>query len=222
MTPELSRAAFGAPAPQRHVFIFVNGIKTDPEDPRAWTDRAVRWFGNLDHPDIATDRFEYHCYALTRWIHQARRAAELAEVIAEFPKGRLHLVGHSNGCALLARALALSSRYVDTLHLISAAMERDFRKNGLGPRIARGQIGRTVCYCSGGDLILRRLAPLSRTLTLGLAGYGDLGAKGPPLEHWPERTDVHWDDTMGHGDWFLPENFDQTMRLVRDHALYDL
>ena len=145
-------------------------------------------------------------------------AAELAEIIADFPRGHLHLVGHSNGCALIARALTLSSRPVASLHLISAAMDRDFRKNGLGARIAREQIDRTYCYCSRGDKVLTWLAPFSRAATLGLAGYGDLGAKGPADPH-PPRLGVHWDDTMGHGDWFLPENFDQTMRLVHANAV---
>lgn len=216
MSPDLSRAAFGTPRPARHVMIFVNGILTRPGDHLGWTDRAVHWFNNQE-TGVSSYAFEYATPALTRRLFQARHADNLAETIAQYPKDHLHLVGHSNGCDLIARALRLTSRHITSVHLISAALERDFRKNGLGERIAREQIGRTYCYCSRGDHVLRYLAPASRWASLHLLGYGDLGATGA-AKPVPPRVAHTWRDTMGHGDWFAPEHFDTTMQMIRDHA----
>ncbi|HSV73447.1 MAG TPA: hypothetical protein VLH79_06785 [Chthonomonadales bacterium] len=200
----------------RDVFIFANGILTNPGNARAWTDRAVQWFHN--RTDAAADKFEYYSPALLRWVFQRKNAVALAETIAEYPGARLHLVGHSNGCDLIARAVRMTSAPIASLHLISAALERDFGKNGLGERLARGQIGNVFCLCSRGDKVLTYLARASRVATLGLLGYGDLGCRGP--ENAPHHVWTTWCNTLGHGDWFEPAHFDRTMETILTQALH--
>lgn len=199
----------------RDVFIFINGILTSPGDSRAWTDRAVQWFNN--NSDGVSDKFEYYSPALLRRFFQTGHALDLAETLAQYPGGRLHLVGHSNGCDLIARSIRLTSAPIASVHLIAGAVERDFHKNGLGERLERGQIGAVFCLCSKGDHVLRYFARASQIATLGLIGYGDLGYRGAVEQHTPRLYHV-WRDELGHSDWFGPGEFDRTMETIRVQA----
>jgi len=204
----------------RDLVIFINGILTRPGNAFAWTDEAVRWLNRQDLAHVAADRFEYFCPPLTRRLFLARDAQNLARAIAEYTAGapdcRLHLVGHSNGCELIARAVQLTGTRFATLHLISGAVERDFTKNGLGERLQRGQIGAVYCYCSRGDAVLKYFARGSQLITGGLLGYGDLGYRGPAGVGSPafNPVETHWETSFGHSDWFSAQNFDQTMQRV--------
>jgi pimeloyl-ACP methyl ester carboxylesterase len=203
----------------KDVFIFVNGILTNPGNSRAWTDRAVQYFNNRAATGVVSDKFEYYSPALLRHIFQRGHAIDLAETIAEYPGARLHLVGHSNGCDLIARAVRMTSAKITSLHFISAALERDFHKNGLGERIARGQIGHVFCLCSRGDKVLTYLARASRIATLGLLGYGDLGCRGAASPVLPQVWHT-WRNSLGHSDWFAGENFERTMETILTQSLY--
>lgn len=203
----------------RDVFLFVNGILTRPGDAFAWTDRAVQWV-NRNAPDgVVSEKFEYYSPALLRRLFQNKHARDLAETIAQYPGARLHLVGHSNGCDLIARAVRLTSAPIASIHLIAGAVDRDFAANGLGERLARGQIGGVYCLCSRGDLILGRLARASRLLTLGLLGYGDLGCRGP-ISHAFPRVFTVWRSSLGHSDWFNATEFERTLATVHTQALH--
>lgn len=208
----------------RDVFIFVNGILTRPGEAFAWTDRAVQWM-NLHAADgVVSDKFEYYAPALLRRLYQRGHADDLAETIAQYPGARLHLVGHSNGCDLIARAVRLTSTPIASVHLIAAALERDFAKNGLGERLARGQIGAAYCLCSRGDMVLGRLARATQLLGFLGLGYGDLGGRGPfapeagQLAAWRVRT--IWRNTLGHSDWFSPAEFERTLSTVLTQSLH--
>lgn len=202
----------------RDVFIFVNGILTSPGNSRAWTDRGVQWMNNYAADGTVSDKFEYFTPALLRRFFQARNAANLAETLAQYPGGRLHLVGHSNGCDLIARAIRLTSAPIASVHLIAAALERDFSKNGLGERLQRGQIGGVFCLCSRADQVLRYAARFSQIASLGLLGYGDLGYRGASAPV-PPRVYHSW-RSMGHSEWFAGPNFDSTMRAVLSQAIH--
>lgn len=206
----------------RDVFIFVNGILTRPGNAFAWTDRAVHWF-NRNEEHARCYAFEYGCPALLRFAFQAGFARDLAETLAQYdPTDRLHLVGHSNGCDVIARAIRLTSAPIASVHLISAALNRDFSATGLAERLRRGQIRTVYCLCSRGDQVLRYLAPASRIATLGLAGYGDLGCKGPLVPaDVGDRVRTLWRNTLGHGDWFSAEEFERTMETVRLQGFSD-
>lgn len=205
----------------RHVFLFVNGILTSPGNARAWTDRAVQWMNVRPAPgqEVVSDKFEYFSPALLRRLFQGRHARELAYTLSQYQGARLHLVGHSNGCDLIARAIARTQLHVSTVHLIAAAIDRDFRKNGFGPLLASGQVGACFCFCSLADTVLTRWARASRLATFGLLGYGDLGAYGA-AEPWPRRVHHVVRSGLGHSDWFAGGEFDRTLQSVLYQALF--
>lgn len=206
-----------------HVFIFVNGILTRPGNARGWTDRAVHWF-NRHEQGVACYPFEYYSPALLRFVFQRGHARALAETIAEYRGMRLHLVGHSNGCDLIARAIALTpvKVQVDTVHLISAALERDFAKNHLGAALNCRQLRRVFCLCSKGDGVLKYLARPSQIFGCVGLGYGDLGYRGPALNGLNDTLSVRttWRNGLGHGDWFDAGNFERTMETIRAQATH--
>lgn len=206
------------PAP---AVIVVNGILTAPGDARAWTDRAVTWLHCDAAVAVQAEKFEYYATALTRRLRQQRHARELAHLI-ELYKGReVHLVGHSNGCDIILRALALTRDRIASVHLIAGACEEDFEKNGLNALLYTRQIGAVHAYTSPDDRVLAYAARPSRALFgwMGL-GYGLLGLVGPtkitpPVRHLVSR----WDRPgYGHSTWFSPENFDATLNLILRHA----
>lgn len=203
---------------RRDLVIFVNGILTRPGNAFAWTDNAVRWVNRQVGAQFSADKFEYYSPALLRRLTLSAHAQDLARTLADYVAGgdavRLHLVGHSNACELKARALEFSGVSVASVHLISAALERDFTRNGLGERLDRGQIGAVFCYCSHGDAVLRYLAPASRWASFGLLGYGDLGYRGPAGVRPGQRVETHWEQSYGHGDWFAGANLETTLARV--------
>lgn len=204
----------------KSVFIFVNGILTSPGNSRAWTDRAVQWMNNRASEGTVSDKFEYYSPALLRRLFQRAHAMDLAETIAEYPNSRLHLVGHSNGCDLIAMAVRMTSAPIESIHLISGAVDRDFARNGLGERLERGQVKRVFCLCSHGDKVLTYLARASRIATLGLFGYGDLGCRGA-ANPVPRNVRHVWRDSLGHSDWFSPAHFDRTMETILIQATHE-
>jgi pimeloyl-ACP methyl ester carboxylesterase len=209
----------------RDLVIFINGILTRPGNAFAWTDDAVRWMNRKASDRFAADKFEYHSPALLRRLFIRGHAEDLARTISDYVSDevppRLHLVGHSNGCELIARAVQLTGARIASLHLISGAVERDFGKNGLGTRLARGQVGKVWCYCSHGDHVLKYLARGSQIVTFGALGYGDLGYRGPAGVEDPilNRVETHWENELGHSDWFGQPHFEATMSRLHRNLL---
>lgn len=199
--------------------IVVNGILTMPGDARAWTDRAVTWFHAEASVVVQAEKFEYYASALTRRLWQQRHARELAALIDAYRGRRIHLVGHSNGCDIIVRALALSTTRIATVHLIAAACDEDFDRNGLNVALDCEQVAEVHAYTSPDDGVLRYAAAPSRALFgwLGL-GYGLLGLVGPRNVRRPERA-PQWDRPgYGHSTWFADENFAATLNTVLAHA----
>lgn len=199
----------------RHVIICVNGILTNPGDSDGWTDRAVTWL-HL-HTEAHAEKFEYAAGIFTRRLQQHVRAWAIARMAKfYFEAGwSVSLLGHSNGCDLIARVLDLTrSRCFRSVHLFAAAADgRDFY-DALG----RQQIGRVFLYGSENDRALK-LAALSRKLFgwLGL-GYGSFGLR----VKWVTFVDTGFtavnDNSQTHSSWFARGHaFERTMRLIRRH-----
>lgn len=205
----------------RDQFLFINGILTSPGAANEWTDRAVQWF-NMNAPDgVVADKFEYYSPALLRRFFQRGHIDNLAEVIANYGGARLHLVGHSNGCELIAQALRYTSAPIASVHLIAGAVDRDFNTNGLSLRLLRGQVKRVVCYCSHGDNVLKYFARPSQIFGFLGLGYGDLGLRGPTGVQATAgcTVETYWRETYGHSDWFANEHFGETMNRIMHRAL---
>lgn len=195
------------------LWICINGIRTNPSAQDAWTDEMTSAI-NVRTPDgVKAEKFEYYCSALLRRWGQAKRATALAQRIALYRSVgyRIVLVGHSNGCDLIARVL-LSGTKADSVHLIApAANDDDF-----ATAIAAGAVRRIHIYGSKRDEALV-LASVSQRLVgiLGL-GYGSLGLRGPEFARaYPAHVRDHSNDAYGHSTWFRPRaNLEHTLSLV--------
>lgn len=203
------------------VVIFVNGILTLPGSAHAWTDRAVTWF-HLNSLAKA-EKFEYLALPLTRRLMQRRRARNLAELIDSYTSMDVVLVGHSNGCDLICRALKLTSHPIQAVHLFSAACNASLDDNGLNAALESGRLGVVHVYRGLKDRALRFAYWTSWILKpLGL-GYGSLGYQGPKeiaRDEWKEdRLLVHDYATFGHGSFFSEEVFPLTMGAIKLHTV---
>lgn len=195
---------------KKSVIIFVNGILTFPGDTRDWNYRAVVW-AHLK-TELHAQAVEYFCGPIGRAFGQRKRAAKIVELLQAYADWDIILVGHSNGCAVILKALASTLVYphIKAIHLVSGACEADFVRNGLNEAIEDGRVGFVGVYCGGKDLALR-LA--SRWLGRAL-GYGVLGLHGPRNVSPNARDSVGeltW-PSFGHSDCWLPEHFDRTMK----------
>lgn len=157
------------------------------------------------------------------WVTNPRIARVLASSIEsrmeEAGIHPLHIVAHSNGTNIavaVAKALWARGIRTETMVLIGSALHSDVDRSGLGALISAGALRRAVAYCSGDDMVVRRLQ--------GVPGfYGSLGSRGferggeptglrvdgyqPLGNEW--GTDRHryvtrWFHGYGHSDYFIP------------------
>lgn len=187
-------------AKTRTCFIAINGIRTNPGDAEGWTDRFVTWINTRLPDGVVAEKFEYYCSALLRRIKQRERADEISKKVGYYRRAgyRVVLVGHSNGCDLIARVLEACGAEIDAAHLISPAADDD----DFAEAIREGTIRRIHLYGSRNDMALK-FARMTRPLIgwLGL-GYGSLGLRGPEFAAlFPEVVHDHSDDTCGHSTW---------------------
>lgn len=195
-------------------YVFINGILSTPGDVSAWTDRAEAWVETHCMRSHAT-RLEYATDAIFRRMHQSARVDDLEAIVKRLAGQRIVLVGHSNGCDIIERFIKRKNYVIDEIHLIAAASEADFEKNGMNNALKLGFIKRVHVYWSKKDGALKK-AKLSSTLLswIGL-GYGYLGLVGPkkvdPLVQ--SRVD-NTERSFDHSEWFSEARFNETMRSV--------
>ncbi len=166
------RSPLTAHAAQR-LFVFINGILTAPGDAEGWTDRSVTW--TQSRTPHKAEKWEYATGPLLRRLRQQTRAEKIATMLAYYERAgfEIVLVGHSNGCDIIARVLELRAELcwfyqlpLRSVHLFSAAAEaEDFRS-----ALDRDDVARIFFYSGGRDLALRA-GRVSRTL-FGWAGLG--------------------------------------------------
>ena len=208
----------------KRVYVYINGIFTYPGSADGWTDRAVTWTHiNTEH---RAEKYEYMTGVLTRRIFQNRRAEKLAKMIGFYGRAdyEIVLIGHSNGCDIILRVLKMiNKQHIKEIHLVAAACEADFRKNGLRERLISKQIDNIYIYIGGKDEAMR-FAELSQKLLkrFGL-GYGNLGGQDPSqiariISEWGK---VIFQPHYGHSTWWnrgphegYGTSFNNTMRTI--------
>jgi hypothetical protein len=212
----------------RRVFIYVNGILNLPGSSEGWTDRAVTWT-HLHVPGARAEKCEYFSGVLTRRVRQQRRAEKIARMIRYYAGEfggeafhEIHLVGHSNGCDLICRVLALlwdcptlpATFHISSVRLISGAVESDFRRNRLNQFLAARFVREVHCLIAEHDLPMSIAAKTYWLLKPFGLGYGTLGFDGPEHVEPEVHRHVRYQHEMdfGHSTWFEPEHFDQTMK----------
>lgn len=214
----------------RH-YLFINGINSDPENHSGWQYMAERWV--LKRTQDRADTYSYAVRTSTRWVYQAGHVKEACRCLLESvgPTTEVVLVGHSNGAAVVCAMLDCIKPYrIAEVHLIAGAVDEDCDHNGLNAAVARGQLGRVVCYCSEVDEALKwagvsqKLFGWTRNLNrrwskFPALGYGYLGLVGPKkmsLETQRATTEV-W-RPFAHSQWFSVNHFDGVMEYVTSGA----
>lgn len=193
----------------RTVYILVNGILTFPGESDNWNGKGVTWV-HLNTPHKA-EKIEYFVGPISRVLGQKERSRKLIKTLTYYQGWDIVLVGHSNGCDVILDALSeMGWPRIEALHLISAACEADFNKNGLN--VNQGQIGQVHVYMAAKDWALQ----LADTFTGRLFGYGALGKSGPINdERW---VATFYEPQFGHSDWFHDDHFETTMRALTGSA----
>lgn len=195
------------------MFICINGIRADPSDARGWTDNFVTSL-NIDTPDwVQAEKFEYYTSAIFRSWGQRKRAQELVRKINFYLNAgyRVVLIGHSNGCDIIVKALDMGIR-VDAIHLFAAAAYEKDLETAIEEKLVR----RVHLYGSPDDLALKTASFTSKFLKLFGVGYGSLGLRGKTLaEKYPNIVKDHSVKGYGHSTWFLVgEHYNYTIALL--------
>lgn len=205
-------------------FFFVNGIRTKPGDGKNWNGRAVTHVHCLNGRDlfgpcVVAEKIEYFSLAIARPWGQPARAEKLARTahrydLPESGSWKKIAVAHSNGCDVVCDALQnYPALAFDAVHLVCAACEADFGKNGLNTAMRQGRVKKVFVYVAGKDSLLR-LA--SRWMARTLLGYGTLGLSGPlnvGVDYKSRVTTVRegaW-RSYDHSDCWSDDNFENTM-----------
>lgn len=196
-------------------FICINGILNNPGESDGWTDRATTWL-NL-HTEGKAEKFEYAAGIVTRRLWQQERAQAIARMCGFYDRAgyAITLIGHSNGCDLIARVLKLveGDMVIESAHLIAAAADGDDYRFPLGITLDRLHL-----YGSVNDQALQQAALSRRLLGWAGLGYGSLGLLRDAWIYDNERVSITRRDTYGHSEWFeRGENFERTMQLIISH-----
>lgn len=200
------------------IYICVNGIQCYPGDPTLWNKRACSWV-HLNTP-FRAQCDEYFTTALTVWIHQKARAETLATLIRQFKGWRIIIIAHSNGAWVAVNALNLIHWEIPIaeLHLVSGACDGNFTRNGLSYGLKTGNLGFCGVYIAGNDMAMRIEETLAGRCLFGIY-HGDkpLGLGGATGVWSGVVNDSNRFRTMtqpgyGHSDWWLPQNFERSMR----------
>lgn len=205
-------------AMKRKTFILINGILNNPESVEAWTDEAESWIQN--NTNFSADRMEYKSGVLTRRIYQNARVENLEKMVSRATSDKVILVGHSNGCDIIQRFLNRGIIAVHQVHLIAAASECDFKKNGLNKALHNLRVREIFIYCSKRDRALQRAKTTSKWLKWIGLGYGYLGLDGPKNVDLSlnDRVHVCFENTYDHGTWFQESQFDKTLKLITERS----
>lgn len=190
------------------IFVFINGILTWPGASENWTGRAVTW--THIHSPFKAEKVEYFVGPISRAFGQRERARKLLLTLSFYEGWDIVLVGHSNGCDVIRDALEKAEwrPSLSHLHLISAACDADFERNGFNHLRCPVTVWR-----ASRDWVLR----LAGNPFLGrLLGYGTLGLTGPLKARIPVES-INRD--FGHSGWFTDSETDTTMQLLCGAAM---
>lgn len=196
----------------RRIYVCINGICSNPSNTEGWTDRFCTWIHT--NTEYRAEKFEYFAGPITRRLFQGKRAKALAKLIAQYKKHDVYLVGHSNGCDLICRALkVLISAQVEQIHLIAPATDADFEKNGLNYALYSYAVNKAFIYVADKDGAMRFANLTGKFLKLFGLGYGTLGLTGPKNidEDVKNRVEAIHFKEFHHSTFFENQNFDALM-----------
>lgn len=197
-----------------NVWILIPGILQHPEGIEDWADRARDWI-HANTEDTAIT-YEYRVGIIRTKRERKRWVADLIELLCTRYAGRtVNVLTHSNGGYIITEAIKqCRDIHLKALHMVAAAADADFDKNGLNEAILSNRVQRVFLYCSRGDRTLNTWATWSKRLFgwLGL-GYGNLGWVGKKhvSDDAEAAVDEIWRDSMDHSTWFTDPYFEWLM-----------
>ena len=205
---------------QNQVYIFVPGILSRRK--RTWALSAVDWVHQ--HTPHKSAAMVYFSGALTRRLGQHRRVRQLLKKIDRYllKNYRVHLVGHSNGCDIIRRALIeMGPVQLGGVHFIAAATPKDFDQNGLNDALETVGVDCLKLYLDSKDTPLWWGWLTRRGLGWAGLGYGSLGRNGPRnvSDHVFHRLTIIDRDGIGHSGWFGGDNFAETLKSITNPTL---
>lgn len=192
----------------RTVIVFVPGILSWPGTAEGWTDRAVTW--THGHTDARAEKFEYWSGIIFRRLRQDWRAAHLANLLSfyhSFGYQSVNLVGHSNGCDVILRALRKSPQNVDSIHFVAPACDTNEACSMFRYLRLRRFLRKVVVYIGGADRAMNVARKTFGILKLWHLGYGTMGATPPAeietaLNFAGVLNSVVYEPDYEHGTWF--------------------
>lgn len=195
------------------IYIFVNGILTNPEDVESWTDRAEHWI------DVNTEakatKMEYRAGVITRRFYQSERVRNLQIICKRYVGQKIILVAHSNGGDIVQRLVNKGMPKISEIHLIASASEADFKKNGFNRALRHGNLEKITVYVSPVDNELKKAKWSTKLFGWMGLGYGYLGLVGPKNVEDSIKDKVKViSDLLDHSQWFSKKNFDRTMQTI--------
>lgn len=199
----------------RRVIFTVPGIRSIPGDAKNWCGRAVTWLHTKTSEIITAEKIEYFTAAVLRPFGQRDRSDKLVRTASYYDNAiwRKDVVAHSNGTDVVTDALKQDPALrFHTVHLVCAACEADFWKNGLNQCLREGRIRWVRVYVATDDKALKFAASWFAKKILG---YGTLGRRGPcrvAAEVAGRVETVEWNG-YGHSTCWDDEHFDDTMKL---------
>lgn len=198
----------------RQIYIYVTGIMTFPGASNNWVGRAVT-FTHLNS-EARAEKIEYLSFpALSRLLGQKNRMKKLARTLTFYQDWDIHLVGHSNGCAVILDALRyLNWPRIESIHFFSPACKANCRKNGIRDHQYSQTLKRFIVFLGGRDIPVR----IAGSYIGELFGYGTMGTKGP-IGFDPSLTEVRKMSEWGHSEWWEDTNFPWTMQQVLGDSL---
>jgi len=199
-------------------YILLPGIRTQTGDNNNWAPQMASDI-NILCDSAKADEFRYFTHALFHKVGIDGRAGFVVDLAHRYWVAGYEpvLVGHSDGCEIIRRAILAGPAIFKAAHLFAAACDADFQANGFNDALLKGKVDRLHLYVSKGDGVLDKFARNSRRFFswLGIA-YGTLGFDGPqnPSVANVERITVDTRQSFTHGAWFEGANWDQTRRAI--------
>lgn len=189
----------------RYTYI-VPGILTAMENPRTWDYQAQAWLYERDYG--MAGGFNYHAGVIGGNISRENFSEKVGNDLAGLASvgfEPIDVAAHSNGCAIVLKAILKANQKIRRLHLIAAAVNQDCSLNGLNAIAEHQLVDRVLLYVSPDDEVLANS---------GLAGYGELGKNGP-MNIRPTLSGILQIVTehCGHCDW-IGRDFEKTMRRI--------
>jgi pimeloyl-ACP methyl ester carboxylesterase len=201
---------------RRVVYFILNGIHTNPAQTDGWVDEAATLL-NRQTPDyVKPEKFEYYTTALTRRLFQARRAEKLLHKALGYAEDgwTVRMIGHSNGCDLIARVALAADFRLDSVHLIAPAAE----DKHFADAVIQSKIRRVHIYGSENDKALQAAGLSAKLLNFVGLGFGSLGLRGKALaDCFPGRVFDHSRHHYGHSTWLGGLALPGTVREILQH-----